>query len=51
MTVTATDNGTPQPLEGKASFDWTVTDGTAPGPVTGLAAALGDRQVALPGRP
>ena len=47
VTVTATDNGTPQPLEDEASFDWTVTDGTAPGPVTGLQASAGDRQVSL----
>jgi Putative Ig domain len=46
VTVTATDSGTPS-RSVEASFDWTVTDGTAPGPVTGLQAAPGDRQVAL----
>jgi chitodextrinase len=47
VTVTATDDGTPQPLKGEARFDWVVTDGVAPGPVTGLQAAPGDRQVEL----
>jgi Putative Ig domain len=47
VTVTATDDGTPEPLTGEASFTWTVTDGTAPGPVADLAPAAGDRKVEL----